>query len=62
MFDAMDPGLSPASIKRLKRQEAFARQERRRLCALIRTEVRLRVGAWEAGRPYSQIESARRRQ
>jgi hypothetical protein len=60
MFAAMMPGLRPAEIKRIKRQEGLARQERRRLCGLIRGEIRLRLDAWDHGRKYSQMEIAGR--
>jgi hypothetical protein len=60
MFAAMMPDLRPVEVKRLKRQEGLARQERRRLCQLIRNEVRLRVDAWDHGRAYSQVESTKR--
>jgi hypothetical protein len=49
-----------AAIKLIRRREGLARQERKRLCALIRAECRLRVDAWDHGRPYSQIESTKR--
>jgi hypothetical protein len=60
MFAAMMPNLSSAEVKALKRQEGLVRQERRRLCRLIRDEVRLRVDAWDHGRAYSQVESTKR--
>jgi hypothetical protein len=51
---------TPAAIKLIRRREGLARQERRRLCVLIRQECKLRVDAWDHGRQYSQIESQRR--
>jgi hypothetical protein len=55
MFDAMMPDLSIEEVARLKRLEARARAERKRLCALIRVECRLRVDAWENSRRYSSL-------
>jgi hypothetical protein len=39
VFAAMIPGLSIEAIKRLKRQERAAREERRKLCRLLRADV-----------------------
>jgi hypothetical protein len=47
-------------VAAIRRQESLARQERRRLCGLVRGEVRLRLDAWDHGREYSQIESTKR--
>jgi hypothetical protein len=57
VFAAMMPGLSVDQVKALKRRERAARNERKRLCALIRAECRLRVDAWDAGRRYSELEA-----
>jgi hypothetical protein len=59
LFAAMMPGLRPAEIKRLKRQEGDARRYRRQLCALIRQECTLRVDCWDAGRKYSNWPRSR---
>jgi hypothetical protein len=47
-------------VTAIRRQEGLARQERRRLCGLIRQECKLRVDAWDHGRTYSQVESTKR--
>ena len=60
MFQAMMPGLRPAEIKRLKRQEGDARRQRRLLCSTIRQECRLRLDAWDHHRPYSNYPRSRR--
>jgi hypothetical protein len=59
MFAAMMPGLRPAEIKLLKRQEGEARRYRRQICRLIRDECRLRLDAWDGGRKYSNWPRAR---
>jgi hypothetical protein len=47
-------------VTAIRHQEGLARQERKRLCSLIRDETRLRVDAWDHGRQYSQVESTKR--
>jgi hypothetical protein len=59
MFAAMMPGLTVKEIGRLKRLEAEARAERKRLCALVRAEIRLRVDAWDNGCRYSELGNHR---
>jgi hypothetical protein len=59
IFAAMMPGLRPAEIKRLKRQEGDVRRYRRQLCAAIKQECSLRVACWEENRPYSNWPRAR---
>jgi len=44
VFAAMMPGLSIEQVKRLKRQERAAREERRKLCRLLREDVRRMMG------------------
>jgi hypothetical protein len=40
---ALMPGLTAGQLKSLKRQERAARQERRRLCELVRRDIRTRM-------------------
>jgi hypothetical protein len=61
MFAAMMPGLSTEEIASIKRLEAQARQERKRLGVLIRDECRLRVDAWDGKRQYSSYPGAKQR-
>jgi hypothetical protein len=44
VFASMMPGLSIEQVKRLKRQERAAREERRKLCRLLREDVRRIMG------------------
>jgi hypothetical protein len=54
------PSNSLDQVTAIKRQEGLARQERKRLCGLIKQECKLRVDAWDHGRTYSQVESTKR--
>jgi hypothetical protein len=61
MFASMMPALSDEERKRIKRTEAKARTERKRLYKIVSGECRLRVDAWRAGRNYSVLPRRGRR-
>ena len=42
---ALMPGLTAGQLKSLKRQERAAREERRRLCELVRRDIRAHMPA-----------------
>jgi len=50
---ALMPGLTAGQRKLLKGQEAAARQERRRLCEMIRRECRARMPDKQLQLPFS---------
>lgn len=58
-IEALMPG-PVDQLRRIRREQGMACRERKRLAALIRQECTLRVNAWDAGRRYSEIESANR--
>jgi hypothetical protein len=60
-IEVLMPGLTVDQIKRIRCQEGLAWQQRRQLCHLIRDEVRLRMAATEAKRPWTQMEVQRYR-
>jgi hypothetical protein len=51
---ALMPGLTAGQIKNLKRQERAARIERRRLCGLIRLELRAKMEPRQLQLPLSK--------
>jgi hypothetical protein len=40
---ALMPGLTPGQIKIIRRQERVARERRRALCAMLRTDIRRKL-------------------